>query len=196
MKSSIRFFLGFSALIWIACFGCNSNPQADIKAAQHAMENAKDFRAEELAASDWKEALQVWEEGQTALAKGQSSKAYFRKAKALFEKTEATAKANGDAMKKEIQGVQKTINEQYMKVRAAIEQSRSKSKIQKQFKPMLDEVAVGSSSVGDLIMQGDYPKAKTMIQDIQKKMSDVESMMEAQKVFDVKSVKAGKKIAR
>jgi hypothetical protein len=181
MKISIRLSLCLCVLTWIACYGCNLNPQADIKAAQKALEKAKDFHAEELAAPDWKDAMNLWDEAQGALAKGKSSRALFREARTRFEKATAIAKANGDAMKKEIADIQKTINDQYRKARADLEKSRSKSKIQKQLKPMLDEVAVGSSSVGDLIMQGDYPKAKAMIQNVQKKMLDAESALAEQK---------------
>jgi hypothetical protein len=181
MKNLFRFFLGFSFLALIACNGCNSDPQMDIKAAQRAMEKAKDFHAEELAASDWKEAMQAWDEAQAVFTKGKSSRAYFRKAKASFDKATAVAEVNGTAMVKEIGNIQKTINERYMQIKATLANGRVKPKIQKELKPMLVEVAVDSSEVKDLIMHGDYPKAKLKVLDIENKMLLVESVMAGKK---------------
>jgi hypothetical protein len=181
MKNLIWFFIGVSLFALIACYGCNSDPQMDIKAAQRAMEKAKDFRAEELAASDWKEAMQAWDEAQAVFAKGKSSRTSFRKAKAQFDKATTVAEVNGAAMVKEIGNIQKTINERYMQIKATLAKGKVKPKIQKELKPMLLEVAVDSSEVKDLIMHGDYPKAKIKVLEIENKMLSVDSVMAGKK---------------
>jgi hypothetical protein len=180
MKNLICFFLGFGLLASIAFYGCTANLQPEIKAAQRALDKAKDYHAEELAPTEWKESLQAWEEAQAAIKKGDHPRVYLQKARAQFEKTITAAEANGLAMKKEIDGIQKTINGSYIKIRAATrEKGRIKPKILKELNPMLDEVAIGSSSVKDLIMHGDYPQAMAKVLDTQKKMRDAELLMAA-----------------
>jgi hypothetical protein len=182
MKNSIRFFIGISLLASIAFYGCQANPQQEIKAAQRAMEEAKDFHSEELAATEWKEAMQAWEEAQTALKKGDHPKEYFQKAKAQFEKTIVAAQARGSVMEKEIDEVQKTINESYLRTKAALSKGKIKPKIQKELKPLLDEVAIDSSSVKDLIMHSDFTQAMAKVYDTQKKMRDAEMGLFGQKI--------------
>jgi hypothetical protein len=182
MKNLIRFFLGFGFLASIAFYGCQADPQQEIKAARRAMEEAKDFHSEELAATEWKEAMQAWEEAQSALKKGDHPKDYFQKARVLFEKTITAAQAKGSAMEKEIDEVQKTINESYLKVKATLKEGRIKPKIQKELKPLLDEVAIDSSSVKDLIMHSDYTQAMAKVCDTQKKMRNAEMVLFGQKI--------------
>jgi hypothetical protein len=177
MKSLIRFLLGFGILASIAFCGCQANPQQEIKVAQRAMEEAKDFHSEELAATEWKEAMQAWEEAQAALKKGDHPKDYFQKARSLFVKTIAAAQTRGAAMDKEINEVQKTINESYLRVKAALNKGPAKPKIQKELKPLLDEVAIDSSSVKDLIMHSDYTQAIAKVYDTKKKMLNIEKVL-------------------
>jgi hypothetical protein len=182
MKNSICFFLGFGLLTSIAFYGCNSDLQPEIRAAQRALDKARDFHSEELAPTEWKESLQAWEEVQTALKKGDHPRVSLQKAKAQFDKTIAAAEAKGLTMKKEILEIQKPINESYMKIKAATrEKGRIKPNILKELNPILDEVAIDSSSVKDLVMHGDYPQAMAKVLDTQKKMLNAETMMAGQK---------------
>ena len=94
MKNSIRFFVGCSLLILVACYGCGvPSSEAERKAAQQAMDNAKSFHAESLAASNWNEAVIAWEQGEAAVKEGKSAKTFFIRAKSRFEKTAAIAKS-------------------------------------------------------------------------------------------------------
>jgi hypothetical protein len=181
MNHSIRFFLGFSLLALFAFCGCKADPQPDIRAAQRAMEKARDFHSEELAAPEWKEALQAWQEAQEALKKGDPPIPYFRKAKTLFEKTIVTAEANGLVIQKKIEEIQNSINESYMKARAALKKGSIKPAIEKDLEPLLDDIAIDSSSVRDLIMHGDYTRAKELVLATQKKMQDAERLLSGQK---------------
>jgi hypothetical protein len=141
------------------------------------MEEAKAFHSEELAATEWKEGMQAWDEAQSALKKGDHPKEYFQKARSLFDKTIAAARTRGSAMEKEITEVQKTINESYLRVKAALNKGRVKPKIQKELKPVLDEVAIDSGSVEDLVMHSDYTQAIAKVYDAQKKMLNVEKAL-------------------
>jgi hypothetical protein len=181
MKNSIRFFLGFSLFISIGFYGCRENPQPEIKAAQRELDKARGFHSEALAATEWKEAMQAWEEAQAAYKKGDDPVPYFKKARALFEKTTLAAQAKGLEIEKEIDKVQKTINESYLKIKADLAKSRIKPKIKKEVESLLMEVANGSSSVGYLTMHGDYPQAQAKILDTKKKMLDAEMLMAGKK---------------
>ena len=58
MKHSMRFFVVSSLSILVGFYGCSApSSEAEMKAAQEAMDNAKSFHAESLAASNWNEAV-------------------------------------------------------------------------------------------------------------------------------------------
>jgi hypothetical protein len=181
MRNLIRFVLGFSLLALIAFCGCKADPQPDIKAAQRALDKARDYHSEVLAPAEWKEALQAWEEAEAALKKGDASIPHFQKAKTLFEKTIKASQGNGLAMGKEIDEVQNDINDRYMKLKATLEKGKIKPKIMKELKPILDEVSIDSSAVKDLIMQFDYPQAREKVLATREKMHNAEIVMAGQK---------------
>jgi len=181
MKSSTRFFVGFTILVLLGFYGCGSNSDVEMKAAQQAMENAKSLGAEELAASNWLEAMQAWEQGQAAVAEGKSAKTYFIRAKSRFEKTATIAKSNRDAVAREISDLQAKIDDRFMKIKAAIDKGKVSSRVQKQLNPILTEVDSGLTSIEELIGQGNYLKARTTAQEIQKKVFNAELIMVGKK---------------
>ena len=183
MKNSIRFFVGISLLVLLGCFGCGvSKPEAEIKAAQEAMDKAKSVFAEDLAPTDWKEALISWEQGQAAVNEGKPAKSYFVKAKARFEKTATIAKAAGADMAREITAIQLTIGTRFAKVRAALDRGRAPAKILNQVKPLAAEVEEGTASVESLAGQGNYVKALVLARDIQAKVYKAEMLLAGKKV--------------
>jgi hypothetical protein len=154
-----------------------------MKAAQQAMDNAKSVRAEELAASNWKEAMQAWDQGEAAVKEGKPAKTYFIKAKSRFEKTATIAKAQRDVVAKDVSEMQATINERFSKVKAALEKGKLNSRAQSQIKPIIAEVEAGNQSIDSLVSQGDYLKARATAREVQKK------------VFNAELIAAGKKPA-
>ena len=171
MKNSIRSFVAGSLLILVGCYGCGvPSSEAEMKAAQAAMDNAKSFHAESLAASNWDEAILAWEQGQAALKEGKSAKTFFLRAKSRFEKTAAIAKSNGETMSREVSQMQSGIEEALSKVRAELEKGRLSAKVQKQIKPMVAEVDQGIEPLAKLVSEGDFLKAKTLARDIQSKL--------------------------
>jgi hypothetical protein len=171
MKNSIRFIVGGSLLILVACYGCGvPSYETEMKAAQAAMDSAKSFHAESLAATNWNEAIIAWEQGQAAVKEGKSAKVFFLRAKSRFEKTAAIAKDNGERMSREVSQMQTAINDALSKIKAELEKGRISAKLQKQVKPMVAEVDQGVAPLEKLVNDGDFLKAKTLARDLQSKL--------------------------
>jgi len=182
MKDSIRFFVGLSLLSLIACFGCGpASSEAEMKAAQEAMEEARSFSAEELATSDWNDALQAWEEAQTAVEQGKSAKTLFLTAKSRFDKTAKIAKSHHERVLGEISEMQNTINERMQEIQSALDAQLLSSRAQKEIKPIMAEVEAGSASVNELLDQGSLLEASDLAREVQKKVYNAQLIMEGKK---------------
>ena len=177
MKNSTRFIVGFSLLVLIACYGCSENSEVEMKEAQQAMDNAKGLHAEDLAASDFEEAMQSWNRGQSALKEGKPAKTYFLRAKSRFEKTATIAKAQQETLSRDISDMQMTIGERLAKVKSALAAGRLNSRIRTQVKPIVEEVEAGTATINNLVGQGDYLKARTMAREIQNKVYNAELIL-------------------
>ncbi len=180
MKNSIRFFVGLGLLVLVIC-SCGESSDAEMKQAQQAMENARSLFAEDLAPSNWKEALQSWEQGQAAVKEGKPAKTYFLRAKSRFEKTAAIAKSAGDLMSKDVQSMQAAISERLSKVEAALSSGKIASKAQSQIKPIAAEVEEASASIDSLVGQRNFVKAKALAKDVLSKIYNAELIMAGKK---------------
>ncbi len=181
MKISIRFFVGCSLLILIACCCCSTSSEAEMKAAQEAMDKARSLHADDLAASNWSDAIQVWEQGQAAAKQGKSAKTLFLRAKSRFDKAAVIAKSQGDTLSREISDMQIRIGERISNVKAALLKGRMSSKIQKQIQSLVAEVDKGVESLDGLVSQGDFLKAKNLAREIQGKIYNAELIMAGKK---------------
>jgi hypothetical protein len=182
MKNSVRFFVGFNLLVLIMCFGCGGGkPEAEIKAAAQAMDKAKSFHAEELATSNWNEAMQALMQGEAAVKEGKPSKTYFLRAKSRFEKTATIAKSRQDTLAKEVSEMQMATAQRFSKVKAAIEKGGVKPKVLIQVNPIVAEAEVGTVSVSSLVSQGDYLKARTTAKEVQLKVYNAELILAGKK---------------
>jgi len=151
-----------------------------MKQAQEAMEKAKSVFAEDLATSNWNEAMIAWEQGQAAVKEGKPAKTLFLRAKSRFEKTAAIAKAEGDQLAKEISTMQISIGERLAKVQAGL-QGRASSKIKNQLKPLAEEAEVASATLDSLASQGDYMKAYKLAKELQSKLYNAELVLAGKK---------------
>jgi hypothetical protein len=182
MKDSIRFFVGFNLFFLIALYGCGpASSEAEMKDAQEAMEYARSFSAEELAPSDWDEAMQAWEEGQTAVKQGKSAKTLFLRAKSRFEKTAKIAKSHYDRMSEEVSDMQKSISKRIESMKGSLEVRRLSSKVRKEVTPILAEVEAESASINELLEQGNLLQARDRAREIQNKVYNAELIMEGKK---------------
>lgn len=182
MKNSIRFFIGISLLVLVVCFGCGGqNSEAEMKQAQEAMEKAKSIFAEDLAPSDWNEAIIAWEQAQAAVKEGKPAKTYFLRAKSRFEKTAKIAEAAAADISREVTAMQLSIGERFGKVRSGIDSGRVPARIQKQIKPVVEEVEEGMASVESLVGQGSFLKARALAKELQAKIYDAELIIAGKK---------------
>jgi len=150
--------------------------------AQKAMDKAKSVFAEDLASSNWQEAMQAWEQGQAAVKAGKPSKTFFIRAKSRFEKTAAIAKATGERLSKEIQNMQLSIGERYSKIKTGMERGKYPSKLQAQIKPLMAEIEEGNATLDSLLSQGNYPKANSLAREIQTKLYNSERIIAGKKI--------------
>jgi hypothetical protein len=165
----------------ILCYGCASNSEAEMQAAQQAMDKAKSFHAEDLAASNFSDAMQVWDQGQTAVKQGKSAKTLFLRAKSRFEKAAVIAKSQGDMLSRDVSDMQMKIGERLSNVKAVLLKGRLSSKIQKQIQTMVAEVEQGAASIENLMSQGDFLKARNLAKEIQTKIYNAELVMAGKK---------------
>ncbi len=177
MKNSIRFFIGLSLLALLVSFGCSENSEAERSAAQAAMDNAKSFRAEELAESNWREAREAWDEGEAAVKAGKPAKTLFLTARSRFEKTAAIAKAHRDDLSKEVSAMQQGINQRIAKIKTALEGGRVARRVQNQIKPIMTDIETDIESLDSLVGQEDFLKARALAKDIQMKAYNAELIM-------------------
>jgi hypothetical protein len=182
MRDSIRFFVGLSLLFLIAFYGCGAaNSEAEMKAAQEAMESARSYDAQDLATADWDEAMQAWEEAQTAVQQGKSAKTHFLKAKSRFEKTAGIAKSRYDQILEEVSNMQQSISEKVQGVEAALDRGRVSSSVRKEITPIMAEVKAGSDSIDEFLKQGSVLKARDTARDVQKKVYNAQLVMAGKK---------------
>jgi hypothetical protein len=182
MKKSIGFFVVSILLILVACYSCSApSSEAEMKAAQAAMENAKSLHAETLAASNWNDAIIAWEQGQAAVKEGKSAKSFFLRAKSRFEKTAAIAKSNGETMSREVTQIQTGIDSALSAIKTELERGRIPAKTQKQVKPMVADAEKNVESIAKLVADKDFMKALVLAKETQAQ------------IYNARLIAAGKK---
>jgi hypothetical protein len=183
MKNSIRFIVGSSILLLVACCSCGGQKSdAEMKAAQEAMDKAKSLFAEDLAPADWKEAVKSWEDGQAAIQEGKPAKSYFLRAKSRFDKTALIARATGENMAKDIASMQMTISERFVKIRSVLDSGKVAARVRDQVKPLASDVEEGTASIQSLVSQGNYLKAIMLARDVQSKVYQAELLVAGKKL--------------
>ena len=182
MKNSTRFFVVCSLLMLVFCCSCGApSSEKEKQAAQQAMDVARSAHADDIAASDWSEAMKAWEQGEAAAKEGKSSKTYYLRAKSRFEKTAAIAKSKSSVISEQVSSMQLSISERLSKVKAAIERGRMSSRILKQVQPIVDEVQNAMDSLENLLREGDVLKAITIAKETQAKVYNAELILAGKK---------------
>jgi len=182
MNSPIRFVVGCSLLVLLSCYGCSYQiPEAEMKAAQEAMDSAKNIHAEELAPAEWNEAILAWEQAQAAVKESKPAKTIFIRAKSRFEKAAKIATANAENVKRDVSEMQTTIGERYAKVKAALDSGRLVARVKNQVAPLAAEVAEGTITIENLVSQGDLLKARTLAKEVQRKVYNAELILAGKK---------------
>lgn len=181
MKNS-PFFVGISLLVLLAISGCGTEKyEAEMKEAQTAMDEAKGVFAEELAPSDWLEAMVAWEQAKAAVDEKKPAKTYFLRAKARFQKATKIAKAEGEKYAKQIEELQLSIGKRFDKVQAGLQNRRISSKIKEQLKGVVEQAEETRASIESLAGQGNYLKAFDLAKKLQSELYDAELTLAGKK---------------
>lgn len=182
MRKSSRLLIGCGLFVMIASNGCSYKvPEAEMKAAQEAMEQARSLHAEELASSNWKDAMEAWEEAQAAVKETKPAKSLFLRAKSRFEKASKIAKSSGEDVKKEVGDIQLSISERLSKVKAALEKGGLSAKVRKEIAPLAAEADEAAGSIEELLSQGELIKARDLAKETQRKIYNAELILAGKK---------------
>lgn len=172
--------LAFSLALLAA--GCSSPPDEQMNLAQKAMDQAKEQHAAEFAPTEWRNAESAWQQAKSLYDKQSYGEAgtLFVTAKSRFEKARNVAKSERDAVLRDVQGLEKTIDLRYKALKTGIDNSRASLSAARQ--KSLDESCKNlDTAVGRLkaeIEQGEYTAAKTTAQ------TTVRMVYEAEKELD------------
>lgn len=178
MKTSIR-FLGTVVLTMITMFGCGGgSSEVEMNSAQKSMDEAKSYRAEELASADWKDAMQSWDEAQTAAASGDSSaKTLFLRAKSRFDKSAEIAKARQERLAQEIGDLQLSISSGLARLKSAVESGGVAARLRSDLTDACTEIEKEVADINGSVTAGDYTKARTVAQQTLEKVQKAELLL-------------------
>jgi hypothetical protein len=161
---------------------CSSKPDEQMNLAQKAMDQAKEQHAAEFAQNEWRSAEQAWEQAKQLNAKQQYSEAgsLFVTAKSRFEKARNVAKSKRDAVLRDVQIMQKTIDLRYKGLKSSL--TAAEGKLPAAVKKSLDESCRDIDKAVDKlkgdIEQGDYTAARTTAQTTIRMVYDAEKELE------------------
>jgi hypothetical protein len=146
-------------LLILACYGCASRPDEQLKLAGEAMKQAADMYADQYAPGEWKGAKELWDQAQDQLAKEQYAAAAesLLRAKTRFLKARDVAQTERESMLKQVKDIQANIGERYAAFKANANPARKKE-LQAAFADIDKRIEIVSS----LTTQGDYIQAKTL----------------------------------
>lgn len=148
--------------------GCSSPPDEQMSLAQKAMDQAKEQHAAEFAPTEWRNAESAWQQARSLYDKQGYGEAgtLFVTAKSRYEKARNVAKSKRDAVLRDVQGLEKTIDLRYKTLKTGIENSRARLSAARQ--KSLDETCKSLDTAIERlkteIEQGEYTAAKTTAQ--------------------------------
>jgi len=170
------------ALCLVIATACSSKPDDQMNLAQKAMDQAKEQHAAEFAANEWRSAEQAWEQGKQLYAKEQYGEAgqLFVTARSRFEKARNVAKSKRDAVLRDVQNMQRTIDLRYKGLKSNL--AAAEGKLPAAVKKSLDESCRDIDKAVDKLKgdveQGDYTAAKTTAQTTIRMVYDAEKELE------------------
>jgi len=167
MTNSMRIAITICFLLTLACYGCASRPDEQIKAATDAMNQALEQNADQYAPSDWKDAKQIWDRAQSELAAQKYAAAAedFLTAKARLLKVRDMAKSERESMQKEVMDIKANVESSYPTLKAAINAAKLAGPAKKEFQAACADIDKRIELVNGLISDGDYIQAKPAAQE-------------------------------
>jgi len=170
---SLRVFL---CLFFASIVGCSSRPVEQQASAQKALESARQQHAEEVAPTEWKEAEKAWNEAEAALAKGSYSSAgeLYQTAKSRFERAYNVAKARRDAILRDIEGLQSSINAKYDEAKDRVARSNLSAKSKKEADGLIREMDQAIDKLKKEVDEGNLTQAKATAEATLRQVYEVE----------------------
>ena len=159
---------------------CSSEPVEQLQLAQKAMEQAKVERAEEFAPTDWKTAQQAWQDAHSLMSKQKYSEAgpLLLRAKSRFEKARDIARAKREDLRREIDGMQKTLDTRYASLKAGIESSKISSSARKSLNETCRGIDQEIEKTKAQFDQGEYSQARSMVLTVMRRVYEAEKVLE------------------
>ena len=177
----MKYLLRFPAVIGILLpvvfmLGCASRPDEELKAAQAAMDAAKQEEAVEFASADWKNAMKAWDDAQSALSKQNYAEATtsLTTAKSRFDKARSIAKAKRDVVSKEVSLVQNTVNTRLSALKNRYETSKITAKAKKDIDASFQDLEVAVDKFNGEVLNGKLVDARASGQLAMQKLNEVE----------------------
>jgi hypothetical protein len=166
MINSFRLAITTCVLLTLACYGCASRPDEQIKAATDAMNQAMDQRADQYAPGDWKSAKEIWDQAQSELAAQRYAAAGedFLRAKARFLKVRDIAKSERESMQKQAMDFKANVDSTYPALKAAINAAKLTGAAKKEFQAACADIDKRIELLNGLLSDGDYIQAKPVAQ--------------------------------
>jgi hypothetical protein len=157
----VRRFLPIGVLLALFAAGCTGKPEEQIKLAEKAMQQAKEQRAAEFAPDEWRQGQEAWDEAQAKIQKGEYGgvSTTLLKAKTRFERARDLAQGKREALLREVQGRQKTVDLRYQRVKENMQTAKLSPQTRKELEETFAEIDKSITKFKEQMDQGDYTQA-------------------------------------
>jgi hypothetical protein len=178
----IRFCIGLGLLVLLVSYGCGGSSAVEMKQALQAMNQAKSVHADDLAPTEFQEALKTWTRAQAAAKDGKTdtAKVLFVSAKIYFNKTAVIAKSKRDALSRQLNDMQLVISSNFDQVKSDLSKKHLPPRQQGQVRAIISEVVDGKASINKLVNQEDFLKAVATAKDVQTKIYHAQLILAGQ----------------
>jgi hypothetical protein len=180
MKYTHLVLISLCLPLFVAFAGCSSKPTEQLALAQKAMDQAKEQYAQEFAQADWKSAQQAWEDAQSLITKEQYAEAgtLLLRAKSRFEKARDIAASRREDLRREIDGIQKTIDTRYGRLKAGLSAAKLPAAVKKRLDESCLNIDTAVQKLKTELEQGDYTQAKDTAQTTMRQVYEAEKEVE------------------
>jgi hypothetical protein len=186
----ISFCISLGLLTLLAFFGCGGSSELEMKAAEHARDQALSAHADLLSPSQFQEAQKTLEHAQAAAKEGKTSsaKVLFASAKIYFSKSALIAKTNREALTKQLDGLSVAINVNLGQVNSDLAKKKLSFRDQEQVKAIVAQIVKDKASMQDLSVQDDLIKAVATAKEVQMEIYKAQLILAGEKPHRNKSV--------
>jgi hypothetical protein len=178
----IRLYIALSILVLLACCACAGSSAVEMKQARQAMDQARSLHADDLAPTDFQQAMKAWDRARTAAREGRSdtAKVLFSSAKIYFERSGVIAKSKREALARQLNDMQLVIKSNLDQVKSDLSKKHLSPRQQGQVRAITSEVAKDKASIEKLVNEEDLLKAVATAKDVQTKIYNAQLIIAGQ----------------